>query len=158
MAFGARDGVSTTHADANGDGLAESESTLLALGLVLGPCFEAMARYWTTVLNTESGDEESRELDVVVSMDDATEPSNRSVIALGEAKVGETITLRHVSRLEDARTALGSRANAAKLLIFGSTFDDAVLHAAASRSELELVDLHRLYNGRNELARSPIQP
>ncbi len=136
--------------------------------LVLGPCFEAMARYWTThfaaehtlggspdhvgsttltVINTESGDEESRELDVVVSMDDATEPSNRSVIALGEAKVGETITLRHVSRLEDARTALGSRAGAAKLLIFGSTFDDAVLHAAASRSELELVDLHRLYNG-----------
>lgn len=135
---------------------------------VLGPCFEAMARSWTThfadhdtvggspdhvgpttltVQNSETGATEPREIDVVVAADDAVEPSGRTVYALGEAKVGERFTLRHVRRVEDARTALGDRAEGAKLLLFGASFDEAVQAAAGERQDLEIVDLERLYEG-----------
>lgn len=135
---------------------------------VLGSCFETMARSWTThfashdtvggspdhvgptslaVTSSETGATEPREIDVVVAADDAGEPSGRTVHALGEAKVGEQITTRHVRRLEDARIALGGRAADAKLLLFGSAFDDAVLAAAGERADLEIVDLERLYEG-----------
>ncbi len=135
---------------------------------VLGPCFEAMARSWTThfashdtvggspdhvgptsltVTNSETGATEPREIDVVVAAHDAVEPSGRTVYALGEAKVGERFTLRHVRRLEDARIALGDRAEGAKLLLFGSSFDDAVQVSAGERADLEIVDLERLYEG-----------
>lgn len=135
---------------------------------VLGPCFESMARFWTThfaahetvggapdrvgrtslaVRNSETGAAEQREIDVVVAADDAQAPSERSVSALGEAKVGERFTLRHVRRLEDARVALGARAEGARILLFGSSFDDAVRTSAATRQDLEIVDLERLYEG-----------
>ncbi len=135
---------------------------------VLGPCFESMARSWTThfatretlggtpdhvgptsltVTNSETGATEQREIDVVVAADDAAAPSERTVSALGEAKVGERITLRHVRRLEDARVALGDRAEGAKILLFGSSFDDAVQTSAAERADLEIVNLERLYEG-----------
>ena len=135
---------------------------------VLGPCFETMARWWTThfashdtlggspdhvgptsltVTNRETGATEPREIDVVVAADDAAEPSGRTVHALGEAKVGERFTLRHVWRLEDARIALGDRAEGARLLLFGSSFDEAVQASAGERADLEIVDLERLYEG-----------
>jgi hypothetical protein len=69
------------------------------------------------------------------------------VRALGEAKVGERFTLRHVRRLEAARAALGERAKGARLLLFGAAFEDAVRHAAEGRGDLEIVDLERLYGG-----------
>lgn len=135
---------------------------------VLGPCFEAMARRWTahfadqhtvggspdhvgptslTVTNRGTGATGVREIDVVVAADDAVEPSGRTVRALGEAKVGEDFTLGHVRRLEDARMALGDRAAGARLLLFGSSFDDAVRASARERADLEVVDLQRLYEG-----------
>lgn len=135
---------------------------------VLGPCFEAMARSWTThltshdtvggspdhvgptsltVTNRETGVAELREIDVLVAADDAAEPSGRSIRALGEAKVGERLTLRHVQRLEEARIALGDRAAGAKLLLFGSSFDEAAQASASERADLEIVDLERLYEG-----------
>jgi uncharacterized protein len=135
---------------------------------VLGPCFEAMARSWIThfadhdtvggppdhvgptsltLTNRETGATAPGEIDVVVAADDAAEPSGRTVYALGEAKVGERFTLRHVRRLEDQRIALGDRAEGAKLLLFGSSFDDAVQVAAGERADLEIVDLERLYGG-----------
>jgi uncharacterized protein len=135
---------------------------------VLGPCFEAMARLWTThfasqdtlggspdhvgptsltVTNNETGATEPREIDVVVAADDAIEPGGRTVYALGEAKVGVRLTMRHVRRLEDARIALGDRAQGAKLLLFGSGFDDAVHASAGTRADLEIVNLERLYEG-----------
>jgi AAA+ ATPase superfamily predicted ATPase len=135
---------------------------------VLGPCFESMARYWTThfaaretlggspdhvgpttltVTDSETGVGESREIDVVVAVDDAAAPGERTVLAVGEAKAGERLTQRHVRRLEEARAALGARASGARLLLFGQSFDDAVRSAAAERAELELVDLTRLYEG-----------
>ena len=100
-----------------------------------------------TVTNRETGATEPREIDIVVAADDAAEPSGRTVRALGEAKVGERFTLRHVRRLEDARIALGDRAEGAKLLLFGSSFDEAVQASAGERADLEIVDLERLYEG-----------
>jgi uncharacterized protein len=135
---------------------------------VLGPGFEAMARYWTVhfaardtlggepdhvgptslmVTDSETGATEQREIDVLVAADDAAAPSLRTVTALGEAKVGERFTLRHMRRLEEARLALADRAERARLLLFGSSFDDAVRAAAAEREDLEIVDLGRLYEG-----------
>jgi hypothetical protein len=135
---------------------------------VLGPCFESMARSWTrhfaapdtiggspdhvgpttlTVTNRKTGVSEQREIDVVVAADDATEPSGRTVCALGEAKVGACFTLRHVRRVEEARTPLGDRAEGAKLLLFGAAFDEAVQAAAGERQDLEIVNLERLYEG-----------
>jgi uncharacterized protein len=139
---------------------------------VLGPCFEAMARFWvrhfaatetlggtpdhvgrTTVPvpvpdeDGSGGGIEWREIDVVVAADDGATPGERTVLALGEAKVGERLTMRHLRRLEEARLALGFRARDARLLLFGASFDDAVRAAAVDRSELELVDLERLYEG-----------
>jgi len=129
---------------------------------ILGPCFEAMARDWTTHFaspHTLGGTPNhvgtsvlagtvEQELDVVVAADDGgDEPEQRTVRALGEAKVAETLTLTHVHRLEVARTRIGPRANHAKLLLFGDTFDAAVQAAAARRDDLELIDHTRLYEG-----------
>jgi uncharacterized protein len=135
---------------------------------VLGPCFESMARAWTlnfasratiggtpdhvgptvlTATNGETGVREQREIDVVVAADDAPTPGERTVRALGEAKVAERLTLRHVRRLEEARAALGPVAGSARLLLFGQSFDEAVLSAAADRHDLEVIDLERLYEG-----------
>lgn len=135
--------------------------------LVLGPCFEGMAREWvmhmastTTVGGTPthvgattlaaSGERDPElEIDVVAATDmtgnDA--PEARHINALGEVKVGETLSLRHVRRLEAARARFGARAANAKLLLFGSVVDAALRHEAARRPDLEIVDLERLYTG-----------
>ena len=134
---------------------------------VLGPCFESMAMSWVrhfanpatlggspahvgrTVLSASSraGGGQAQELDVVVAADDAAAPDGRTVRALGEAKVGERMTMRHVRKLEEARTALGALASSAKLLLFGSSFDKSVRAAASAREDLELIDHERLYTG-----------
>ncbi len=129
---------------------------------VLGPCFEAAARAWTlgvasrTTIGAEVAhvgpsiltftDGTEQQLDVVVT-NAAHSPGRRSVHAIGEAKVGERITMRHVRRLEAARSAIGSRAATAKLLCFGSRMAPEVRAEATRRSDLELVDLERLYSG-----------
>jgi uncharacterized protein len=131
---------------------------------VLGPSFEAMAREWTAYLanpQTLGGSPDhvgpsvlvaagtaEQELDVVVAADDGgDDPGERTVRAIGEAKIAETLTLTHVRRLEVARTRIGPRAAHAKLLLFGHTFDAAVQAAAARRDDLELIDHTRLYEG-----------
>jgi uncharacterized protein len=135
---------------------------------VLGPCFESMARSWAmhfasrdtlggspahvgpttlSVRNSETGAIEQREVDVVVAAADAESPSERTVRAVGEAKVGERLTLRHVRRLEEARKAMGPVAQSAKLLLFGHHFEAALLSAGEQRDDLEIVDLARLYEG-----------
>lgn len=130
---------------------------------VLGPCFETMARYWTqhfaarrtlggspdrvgtTVLAT--ADHREQQLDVVVAADDGAVPSERTVTAIGEAKVGETLTTWHLKRLEQARAALGPRAADCKLLLFGSRFDNALREVIEKRSDIEAITLERLYTG-----------
>jgi uncharacterized protein len=132
--------------------------------LVVGPCFEAMARDWVTHCATPdtlggtpdhvgstviaSADTADQEIDLVVSADDdGAAPDQRTVRALGEAKVGETLTMAHVHRLERARAHLGPRAKDAKLLLFGSAIDQALRAHADRRSDVEIVDLERLYHG-----------
>jgi uncharacterized protein len=130
---------------------------------VVGPCFEAMARYWavhfadaetigghpdhvgTSTVMLPDGRE--RQLDVVVALDDSDVPSERTVIAIGEAKAGETISERHLQRLEEIRTALGDRAAGAKLLLFGAEAESELIVVAADRNDVEFVGLDRLYTG-----------
>ena len=132
--------------------------------LVLGPCFEAIARHWVThwahpdtlggtpdhvgstvIASADTGDQE---IDLVVSADDGgAAPDERTVRALGEAKVGETLTMAHVRRLERARAHLGPRATEARLLLFGRAFDETLRAAADRRPDVVLVDLERLYHG-----------
>jgi uncharacterized protein len=124
---------------------------------VSGPVFEQQARTWirrfsfdaTFAVRDHVGpssvviDGTTHELDVVVAGSGDT-PSERVIHAIGEAKAGETIRPAHLRRLEVARSALGSRAADAKLVLFGTSFDAAL---PRDRSDVELVDLDRLYHG-----------
>jgi hypothetical protein len=127
---------------------------------VRGPVFEQQARTWVrryasaeTLPNRDYVGRSSvpyegkdHELDIVVA-GAGDVPGDRPVFALGEAKAGETISRRHLRRLELARNALGSKAVDAKLLLFGTAFDSALEEVSASRPEVELIDLERLYRG-----------
>jgi AAA+ ATPase superfamily predicted ATPase len=122
---------------------------------VRGPVFEQQARTWVEQFASEgtlggpadyvgpssvSIEGTDHELDVVVATGEG-DPTERQIVAIGEAKAGETITVHHVRRLERARAAFGPRAAGATLLLFGATFD---LDASP---DVQLVDLSRLYHG-----------
>jgi hypothetical protein len=79
--------------------------------------------------------------------DDADLPSERRVLAIGEAKSGERVSERHLRRLEEARSTLGDRARDAKLLLFGVDFAPELATTADRRGDVELIDLGRLYGG-----------
>ena len=132
--------------------------------LVLGPSFEAMAREWTTHIADATttggapehvgstvllqGSPDAQEIDVVVASDDhGVAPQERTILALGEAKVAAPLTMHHVRRLETARRTVGERGRHAKLLLFGTHIEQNVREAATGRSDLEVIDLDRLYNG-----------
>jgi len=53
----------------------------------------------------------------------------------------------HLRSLEAARAAMGTRASHAKLLLFAPSFQKNLASSAASRPDVELVDLERLYPG-----------
>ena len=132
---------------------------------VRGPVFEEMARTWVVRFaspdavpgtrahvgpSTVSIEGTPCQLDVVVADDadgDDTQPSARPVRAIGEAKAGEALTVGHLRHLETARAALGVRAADAKLLLFGPECSRDLTRAASARSDVELVDLDRLYGG-----------
>jgi len=90
-----------------------------------------------------------RQLDVVVAASDpgAPAPSERRVLAMGEAKAGETMGTDRLRALERVRGALGVRASGAKLLLFAPAFSSSLLAEASGRPDVELVDLDRLYHG-----------
>lgn len=130
---------------------------------VRGPVFEEQARAWvrryadaSTIGGTPDHvgpssamiDGRECQLDVVVAVDeDAGAPAERSVLAIGEAKAGETVGRGHLRRLESARSALGSRGARARLLLFAPAFTPDVEADAARRGDLELIGLDRLYSG-----------
>jgi AAA+ ATPase superfamily predicted ATPase len=130
---------------------------------VRGPVFEEQARTWVrrfAAPTTLGGDPDhvgpssvmidgvDHQLDVVVASDSGgAAPGDRTVIAIGEAKAGETVGQSHLHRLERARSALGSRASGARLLLFAPEFSDALVRLAAGRADVELVGLERLYRG-----------
>ncbi len=128
---------------------------------VKGPVFEEVARDWVRRyaadetlggMPTNVGPSEvtvagvAHQLDVVVA-DGQAQPSDRQVLAIGEAKSAEILEVAHLQRLEHARTAYGARAADARLLLFGQTMDRALAKEATSRDDVELVDLQRLYTG-----------
>lgn len=127
---------------------------------VRGPVFEAQARSWvrrfasTETINPDSRvgpssvfvDGVEHELDLVVAVDGPT-PAKRAVTAIGEAKAGETFGIRHLKHLERARAALGQRAADARLFLFGTVFDPDLVSSVSKRSDVELIDLDRLYHG-----------
>ena len=127
---------------------------------VRGPVFEEMARTWVRRFASRStitsfghvGPSHAsmggvdHELDVVVA-EPGEIPGQRAVIAIGEAKAGEQLGTVHLRRLESARRALGPRATDAKLLLFGSHVDEALIDVAGSRPDVEIVNLERLYHG-----------
>jgi hypothetical protein len=134
--------------------------------LVLGPHFEELARTWTAlhasattvggragiVAPAQVNDVRGRtahQLDVVVLRVDG----GKQAIAIGEAKwsagplgTGELRRLEHIrSLLADRSLADGART---KLLVFGSRgFSPALRREEATRSDVELIDLERLYRG-----------
>lgn len=131
---------------------------------VRGPVFEEQARTWVRRFadpDTLGGPADhvgpssafiqgtERQLDVVVATADPvdTPPSERTILAIGEAKSGETIGNGHLRTLEQARNTLGGRAAHAKLLLFAPTFTHGLSTEAAERADVELIDLHRLYRG-----------
>jgi uncharacterized protein len=134
----------------------ESEATWRS-GIV-GPHFERLCRGATLHYGTEFGlpsvadvgvtevadpkGRRSHELDVV-----ATNPSG-AIIAIGEAK--HTVTPRgtaDLERLEHIRSLLpnSSDGNCRLLLFSASGFERNVIKAAAARTDVELIDIARLY-------------
>jgi hypothetical protein len=127
---------------------------------VRGPVFEAQARTWARRFaapatmepdcsigpSSVTIDGVDHQLDLVAARGDGA-PSGRTVVAIGEAKAGETLRLAHLQRLERARAALGQRAVDATLFLFGTDADPALVALASKRSDVEIVDLERLYLG-----------
>lgn len=131
---------------------------------VRGPAFEEMARLWVRRCagsDTLAGDPEhvgpsfaiidgvEHQLDVVVAADEGTAgaPAERVVRAIGEAKARETLDVRHLHRLERARSALGWRAAHARLILIGAAIEDELRAHASGHLDVDLVDLERLYRG-----------
>jgi uncharacterized protein len=75
------------------------------------------------------------------------------VIALGEAKPGETIGTRHLIKLRDATALLRAQrrispdAEPQLIFISGAGFTSDLAAAAASGGQIQLVNLERLYSG-----------
>lgn len=124
---------------------------------VRGPVFEQMARSWVERFADEDElggpvdhigpsfatvDGVEHQLDVVVAAG-ATAPADRRIVAIGEAKAGETITIRHLRRLEAARASLDGSASDATLMLFGTDFD--LPPEELRRPDLMIIDLDRLY-------------
>ncbi len=93
-------------------------------------------------------DDIDHQLDVFAAVGDgASDPSARTVVAIGEAKARERICESHLRRLERARAALGPTAANARLLLFAPEFSDTLMRSAEARDGVELIDLHRSYSG-----------
>ncbi len=143
----------------------ESEGAFAAQ--VLGPHFEQLARTWTEhyaspatlggrpshVGFTQVNDAVNRsrvELDVV-AVGGNLKAIRPRVLAVGEAKGGSAArTLDDLRKLEHRRKILDEKADAAsaKLLLFSrSGFEREVSDVARARSDLELIDLARIYQG-----------
>lgn len=131
------------------------------LSQVAGPTFETMCRHWTATMastttvggspsTVRSGvlydqrQRASHELDLV-----AFDASDR-VLAIGEVKWGETLGAAHLARLIQVGELLDAQGRGPeRLLMFsGSGFTRELrARAAAGGQRVQLIDLHRLYEG-----------
>lgn len=137
---------------------------------ILGPHFEHLARDWVRLFADESTlggpagevgftivpdrqQRKSREIDVVALASGEREGSKSSrILCLGEAKSSNrertTADLRRLEHSRDLLLAEGAQCADAKLLLFGRTgFDPELAEAARGRSDVELIDLRRVYTG-----------
>jgi uncharacterized protein len=135
-------------------------------GKIYGPHFEELSREWcfehadsetlggvaAAVRPTEISCREHRQghkLDIVVT--ETTSFAADRIIAIGEAKGTTTpMTVSQLQRLEHLRGLLPSAkvGELPKLLLFArSGFTSDLVHTAARRTDVELVDLGRLYGG-----------
>ena len=129
---------------------------------VLGPHFEALCRTWASehaagetfgghparvaaaVVN-DPGRRQTHQVDVAVVAQDGR------VLSLGEAKVGETMGLPHLEKLEHIRDLRAARGQLdlgpTKLACYSAAGFTADLRAAETAGRVVLVDLERLYTG-----------
>lgn len=133
---------------------------------VMGPAFEQICRTWTEEFadpdETLGGEPESvaqgvlndRDERAQLQLDIVVRNSSREVIAIGEAKSGETIGMPHLSRLRHATDLLRAQGKIPpdgqpRLLLFsGAGFaPEVAAQAAASDGTVQLVGLDRLYAG-----------
>ncbi len=137
---------------------------------ILGPHFEHLCREWVRLFasadstgepvggvgRTTVNDPRSRkthELDVVaLSAGERSQDRTARVAVIGEAKSSSSRrTIADLQRLEHLRRLLaaeGADCEQARLLLFGrSGFDHNLQSTAALRSDVELIDLDRLYRG-----------
>lgn len=134
--------------------------------LIYGPHLEELARSWCidfaapeTLGGLPSRSEpalvacrehkENHELDVVVSADPPREKSR--ILAIGEVKATSwKVGLNQLRRLRHIRSLLPASALAGepKLLLFSRQgFTQDLIAEAGTSAEVELIDLHRLYQG-----------
>lgn len=135
---------------------------------VAGPHFEGICRQWArwyadpetygsryparvasgTV--SDPGAKKTLEIDVAAFGRDG---DNRdTLLAIGEAKWQEAITMSHLKKLEHVRDLLiargGPGAESARLFLFsGSGFNEAVTERAKNDPSIQLIGLDRLYHG-----------
>lgn len=87
----------------------------------------------------------------MVAVEGSPNAKHPKVLAVGEAKGGNAMrTAGDLRTLEKGRTLLEGRCDAARarLILFGrSGFSPDLIAEAAGRSDLELVDLTRIYTG-----------
>ena len=132
---------------------------------VLGPHFEQVCRYWTRHFAAEEtiggipvrvktgtvhdvSAKTNHQLDVVAFglEDEGPEP----VIAIGEAKWNEVMSMTHLDRLRHIRGLLTAQgrpgAAGTRLLCFsGAGFTDGLLHEAAQHADVALIGPAELY-------------
>lgn len=137
---------------------------------ILGPHFEHLAREWVRRFASEQtvggavgevgftvvADRQNRknqEIDVVALASGERRQSKSSrIICIGEAKSSDSErTPRDLDRLDRMRGLLladGADCARARLLLFGrSGFAPGLRSSAADRSDVELIDLNRIYTG-----------
>lgn len=129
---------------------------------VLGPHFEALCRTWVSEFAGPKtfGDRPSRVAATVVNdptrrlthqVDVVALAQDGRVLTLGEAKVGQTMGLSDLERLEHIRNLLALRddldVRSTKLACYSAAGFNADLRAAETAGKVVLVDLERLYSG-----------
>lgn len=135
---------------------------------LMGPHFEGICRQWVrwyadpdtygsryvgrVASGTVSDPAAQKTLEVDVAAFGQDEEGRDALLALGEAKWQETITISHLKKLEHIRGLLMARgepgAENARLLFFsGSGFSDAIMERAGEDPAIQLIGLDRLYHG-----------
>lgn len=128
---------------------------------VAGPVFEDMCKTWTRDM---AADESLGGLPIHVLSGVVHEPSSRmshevdlvamdedrKIMAIGEAKWGDTLGMAHLERMEKIATILTARGQEPKVIVlFSATGFMPALEDAAAKSggRVQLVGLERLYEG-----------